>query len=83
MRLLIQSSIYNRTISLRREVIDANVRAVYRLKLYAKATSVFRIQAAFHGVDDLSEKKQKIGSDRYIWILKSFIPGELISASCV
>ena len=56
-RSLILSSVYNRTISLRREVIDANVRAIYRLKLDAKPGSVFRIQTAFRGVDDLREKK--------------------------
>jgi len=41
----------------RREVIDANVRALYRLKLDVKPGSVFGIQTAFHGVDDLREKK--------------------------
>jgi hypothetical protein len=56
-RMLILSSIYNRTISLRREVIDANVRAIYRLKFDAKPGSVFGIQTAFHGVEDLGEKK--------------------------
>jgi hypothetical protein len=65
------------------KLLMGQVRAAYRLKPYAKSTSVFRIQSVFHGVNDLSEKKQKIGSDRYIWILKSFIPGELISPTCV
>jgi len=41
----------------RRQVIDTNVRAIYRLKLDAKPGSVFGIQTAFHGVDDLGEKK--------------------------
>lgn len=48
---------YNRAISLRREVIEANERIVYRLKLDAKPCSVFRVQVAFHRVDDLGEKK--------------------------